>query len=226
MPTRNAAGLLLALALLAACRMNSQHEVFLSDVRDVAAGTQPGAEFESTLRTQFPTSDRCEQYRQRVREIFARYQDGVSEGRCVNSERFVDLVFSAKGRLIRHGAGPIPPNTLFALAAGPGATPGTVNIVGLLDRTRLAQIQAEIRAIDFDTSRQSITAEGITLVLHNDTAGVAQLRGPAAFVNGEPAPIVGAEIARRGRLELRVSDVAAAQINRTGQTLIAVLVGQ
>jgi len=217
-PRRSALALLL---LLAGCKIDSQHEVFVSELRDIASGAQPAGEIQSTFHVPLPTSDRCQQYRPRIVAIFARYHEGVSAAECLAAGNFVNLTFTAKSRVLRFGAGPLPGNNVFALAALEGDQPTTVGLFAILNRDRLTQMQNEVRAIDRDASRETLTVEKVTVVLNNDSGGTVQLRAPSAFVNREPALVVASALPRRSRLELRLSDVATEQLNRTGQVFIA-----
>jgi hypothetical protein len=210
-------------ALLLGCRVHSQHEVFVSDLRDVAGGAQASVEMQSTFRVPLPTKGDCQKYQPRIVAIFARYHDEVSPGECVPAGNTVELTFTAKARVVRASTAPIPGSNVFALAVEPGERPGTIHLFAVTDAVRLGQLQAEIRAMDFDASRETITFDQVTLILNNDTNGVVQVRAPSAFVNREPALVVGVDLARRGRLELRLSDVAVTQITRRNWTLVVSL---
>ena len=213
----------LFLALVAGCKINSHHEVFISELRDISSGNQAQGELQSIFRTSLPTSERCERYRPLILKIFAKYHDKVSTGECVVSGKFVDLTFTAATPLVRLSADPIPGTNIFALAVQPGQKPGTVHLFATQDLRRLAHLQMEIRAIDFDASRETITIEQVTVVLNNDTGGTVRISAPSAFVNREPELVVAADIARRSRLELRLSDVSVAQLGRSGQVFIGIV---
>lgn len=210
-------------ALALGCRVHSQHEVFVSDIRDVASGAQASVEMQSTFHVPLPTKNDCQKYQPRIVAIVARYHNGVSPGECTPAGNTVELTFTAKGRVVRVGTAPIPGTNVFALAVEPGERPGTINLFAVTDAARLGPLQAEIRAMDFDASRETITLDQVTLILNNDTSGVVQVRAPSAFVNREPTLVVSADLARRGRLELRLSDVAVAHLMRANNVFIALL---
>lgn len=224
MTIRRAIGVVFALALLAGCKVETQHEVFASELLDVVSGAQADGEIKSTFRVSAPTKDDCERYRPGIVAIFARYHSGVSPGECVRAGQFVEMTFTASSRIVRFDAPALPVNNVFALAVQQGPSTDTMHLFGVVDRARLAQLQTEIRAIGQDMAREVITFDVITMVMNNDTGGPIQLRAASAFINREPALTVNQEIPRRSRLEMRLSDVSAAQLSRTGQVFVAIIV--
>ncbi|MDO8942715.1 MAG: hypothetical protein Q7U75_05995 [Desulfobacterales bacterium] len=224
MTIRQAMSAMLALALLAGCKVETQHEVFVSELRDVVSGVQAEGEIKSTFRVSTPTMENCERYRPQITAIFARYHDGVSPGECVRADQFVNITFIATSRIMKFDAPTLPGKNVFSLGVRQGPSADTMHLFGLVDRARLAQLQTEIRAIGGDVAREVITFELITMVLNNDTGGTVQLQAPSAFINREPALTVNLDVPRRSRLEMRLSDVAAAQLGRTGQVFVAIMV--
>jgi hypothetical protein len=214
---------MLAFGFLAGCKVETQHELFVSELRDVVSGMQASGEMKSVFQVSVPTKNDCERYRGRIITIFGRYHSGVSAGECVRADQFVNLTFTAVSPIMRFEAVDIPGNNIFALAVQKGPSASIMHLFGQLDRGRLAQLQSEIRALDTDLAREVITFDAVTVVLNNDSGGMIQLRAPSAFVNREPALTVSMDVPRRSRLELRLSDVAAAQLSRSGQVLVAIM---
>lgn len=219
MTLRRSALTLLLLAALLGCKVESQHEVFISELLDIGRGNQPTGEIQTRFRTTVGNRENCEKHRPNVIAIIARYHNNVSVGECKPAGGWSDLTFTATTPLVQNPDAPLPGNAVFALAARPGEKPGTVALFVALDKARLAQLQTEMRTLD--SSQGTISFEPVTVTLNNDTGGSVKLRAASAFLNGEPELIVDIEVARRSRIELRLSDVTIALVGKTGKSFIA-----
>ena len=211
----------LLLACLLGCKVESQHEVFISELRDVAFGDQAGGAIETRFRTTVGNSKNCEKHRPNVIAIIARYHGNVSAGECRQEGGWTDLTFTAATPLVQNPDAPLPGNAVFALAARPGEKAGTVSLFIVLDKGRLTQLQNELRGLD--SWQESISFEPVTVTLNNDTGGSVRLRTVSAFLNREPELVVDVDVARRSRAELRLSDVTIALIRKAGKSFVSVL---
>lgn len=219
MTLRRPALVLLLLTALLGCKVESQHEVFISELLDVARGNQPDGEIQTRFRTTIGNRENCERHRPNVIAIIARYHNNVSAGECKSGDVWFDLTFMATTPLVRNSAARLPGNAVFALAAGPSERPGTVSLFMVLDKARLTQLQTEMRTLD--SSQGTISFEPVTVTLNNDTGSGVRLQAASMFLNGEPEVVVDTEVARRSRIELRLSDVTVALIRKAGNSFIA-----
>ena len=202
----------LAVLGLAGCKMNLTADLYSSDIRDAASGTT-GLSAPATLAFQVPGVDECAKHTAEISEIMAGVVQGFAPRGCSNVEMDSYLLADIQMPLVAPEAWG-QAEALFGLVVSQRESGDIEAMVGLnLDKYEILTSRMQ------DKFHQKVDLEksNVTLVMNNDERTPANLSLRDKFVNALP---VGGnshhEVARRHKIEIRLSDVSTADLALTG----------
>jgi hypothetical protein len=197
---------LFALPLLASCAPQVETTIYLADVQKVLAD---GNALETPALLRIPQSgeDDCKAGLGTLIEKLKTLAPVTGKGQCVSKDGD-ELAEVATAVQIVTPQSAIDDANLFALVASPGED-GRIalsfRVLKPIDMVVKALASEDASSTDFDPTR-------FTVHVNNDTAGALDVTPGEVFVDNEPHLAGGdpVSIARRGEIEIRFSDVAAA----------------
>lgn len=201
---------------LCGCKIDSQYEMFLADAFEVAGDAGKTAPINGSFRIEMSSHDKCESNKARIGEIMSRYFSSLAALECQKTGFDDYLTFTAKSFIVNAKAASLPNNSVTGMAAGL-ADGGSVVLYAIIDKNRFAALQAELNSIE---SHVNFEVHDILIDINNDGRDTYVVGGASAFVNKEPKLIMDFEIARREKFEIRLSDVAVAQLMASGNSPI------
>jgi hypothetical protein len=200
---------LLALPLLTACAPQVETTVYLADIQKVLADGK-ALETPALLRVPQSGEDDCKAGLSALIEKLRALAPVTGKGRCVSSDGD-ELAEIETAVQIATPESAFDDANLFALVASPGDD-GKVS----LSFHVLKPAEDIAAALAPDESGTQLEPTRFILHINNDTAGSLEVTPGEVFVDGQPH-LAGGDpvgIARRGEIEIRVSDVASAFAER------------
>lgn len=203
--------------LLASCKVDSTHEVFLSQVLQTPFESLPKLDLPvaSTFRIEVSSTSKCHDAIPHFQEMLPRYYAKVAEIRCINEGLDDYLTFQARSPivLLRDGNFVLGNGSISGLGAARNDA-GELLLYAVVDTARQKALAAELKE-EFSPSAD-IELHAVTAELLNDLPTPVKLRGPASFVNGEPVTSLSRELPPHDRLRVGLSDVSRAMIVKNG----------
>lgn len=207
---------LTGLLFISACKIDSQYEVFLSDVVEFAENPQAATFVNSSFRVEMPSSTDCLNNMDKLLRILSSYYHDISQAKCTTDKMEDFLVFAAKSPLLPYADGrPQFPDGIVAGLAVNREQNGEVVLYAVIDKARQRTLTSEL-ASAFSNSSVDIQINSIVVDLNNDSKVSYLLRGPSMFVNDEPMIWYSATVSRREKVVLALSDVARMKISKDG----------
>jgi len=202
----------IALLALAACKVDSEYEVYVSDLIDVAqTGTAVSAPSEVRIEV-----TGCAENAAKIMDIVSKYYEVSSNSECKRSGMDTYLAFKTKAPLIKFGSD-LPGNIPTGLAVAVGES-GGLEIVAVLERGRFAGLEADVKKMD---STASLKINEVILNINNDLPGDAVIRFSSAWVDNTPQVSGNVTVSRRERVSLRLSNVFSAELRQNGRAIAA-----
>ena len=206
-----AAVCLMALGLIG-CKMNLTADLYSSDIRDAASGTT-GLSAPATLAFQVPGADDCAKHTAEISEIMAGVVADFAPRGCSSVEMESYLLADIQIPLTSQEAWG-QAAALFGLVVNQRDNGDIEAMIGLnLGKYEILTSRMQDKfhqKVDLDKSN-------VVLILNNDERDKARLSVREKFVNAVPEHgDTDHELARRQKMEIRLSNVATAYLAREG----------
>ena len=201
-----------AIFLVAGCKMNLAADVYTTDLRDVMAGT-PGLTSPATLAIQIPSKEKCAEHAAEISEIMGGVIDSFSPKGCedIRMDSFlladIQLPISGSESAWRES------NSLFGIVTV--AQENDIGAVVVMDLEKYEILEKRMK----EKFHQSLDLSGsrLALVLNNDERKSAEYSVEGVFLNNEPVlEMTTYELKRRQKAEIKFSNVATAHMVKRG----------
>ena len=201
-----------AIGVTAGCEFNLTADIYTTDLRDAVAGTE-GLTAPATMAFQVPGTDDCDEHTAKISEIMEGVVSDFSPKGCESVEMNSFLLADTQMPIVASEEAWKKSDSLFGLLTIKEGENIGVAVVMNLDKygTLTARMKDKFhQTIDLASSK-------ISLVLNNDERGDVSFAAKNVFVNSDP--VHGREtytMQRRHRVEIRLSNVAAAYLAKHG----------
>ena len=201
-----------AIGVTAGCEINLTADIYTTDLRDAVAGTE-GLTAPATMAFQVPGTDDCDEHTASISEIMEGVVSDFSPKGCESVEMNSFLLADTQMPIVTSEETWNESDALFGLLTLKKDDHIAVTVVMNLDRygTLAARMKDKFhQTIDLGSSK-------IILVVNNDDRGDISFAASDVFVNSDP--VHGREtytVQRRHRVEIRLSNVAAAYLAKHG----------
>lgn len=199
--------------------MDVEPEVYVSDVRSVALGAT-GIVTPATISVQVPSVDRCDEYTSSILPMIGGMLESAVPRGCEYVEVESRLLLDAQIPMIEIDS-QNNDGSLFSIGVLT-RTDGAVAVSLIVDMEKYSSLGETI--YDEFYQRLDLAGSRITFILNNDEAGPVSYMVRDVFVNGQPeANTETYELERRRRVEITLSDVGSAYLEKHGFSMVLLL---
>lgn len=201
-------GLLVVLGLTG-CKVDQRHEVYIEDVISVADTGKPAAA-DARFEIELLSQQACERDAAKLTQLLKRHLLGVQDIVCEHrqGQLYARALVRAKLPIVRleGGSATFPPGTVMALAVD--RKPVVINVALATSPQLLERLRQDVRtSFMHDIGRGELGVT--TFIIVNDRADDVSVTGWPAYVEGVPLVEWERQLQRRGKLEVRLSNVMA-----------------
>jgi hypothetical protein len=198
----------LSVLTIAGCRMDTNVELYLGDVLDVAR--QNGSPLTSTgsLSIHVISSDECEKNKFEIIKIVSKYIDNVVDQGCIERDMNDFLELSVDYAISTQNEG-----SLIQLLVSSDENSYSVDYV--MNRGKFDSLNAEVARI-FSTDIE-IDKSFISLTVINDQKRIYVINISSAFVDGKPVIMGYTSLKKRGSVDMVFSDVHSSKLSSSNR---------
>ena len=204
--------LIFSIAVLSACKFNVTSDLYTSDLRDAVANQNANLMALATLEIEVVSDEQCKENATEIADLLEGFVSKISTRGCVSKEFDTYLVLDAKIPIVNGFNSWNRANSLLGIVAVKSKM--GVGVFFASDPVKFQILNKRV-SDEFDQSLNLAESE-VKLNLRGDkqTETVAV---SGAFVNGRPIDrYTEFELARRGKLEILLSNVGSAHIESAG----------
>lgn len=204
--------LIFSIAVLSACKFNVTSDLYTSDLRDAVASQNANLMALATLEIEVVSDEQCKENATEIADLLEGFVSKISTRGCVSKEFDTYLVLDAKIPIVNGFNSWNRANSLLGIVAVESNR--GVGVFFASDPIKFQILNKRV-SDEFDQSLNLAESE-VKLNLRGDkqTETVAV---SGAFVNGRPIDrYTEFELARRGKLEILLSNVGSAHIESAG----------
>ena len=204
--------LIFSIAILSACKFNVTSDLYTSDLRDAVANQNANLMALATLEIEVVSDEQCKENATEIADLLEGFVSKISTRGCVSKEFDTYLVLDAKIPIVKGFNSWNQANSLLGIVVVESKR--GVGVFFASDPVKFQILNKRV-SDEFDQSLNLAESE-VKLNLRGDkqTETVAV---SGAFVNGRPIDrYTEFELARRGKLEILLSNVGSAHIESAG----------
>ena len=204
--------LIFSIAVLSACKFNVTSDLYSSDLRDAVANQNANLMALATLEIEVVSDEQCKENATEIADLLEGFVSKISTRGCVSKEFDTYLVLDAKIPIVNGFNSWNRANSLLGIVAVESKR--GVGVFFASDPVKFQILNKRV-SDEFDQSLNLAESE-VKLNLRADKqAETVAVSG--AFVNGRPIDrYTEFELARRGKLEILLSNVGSAHIENAG----------
>ena len=204
--------LIFSIAVLSACKFNVTSDLYTSDLRDAVVNQNANLMALATLEIEVVSDEQCKENATEIADLLEGFVSKISTRGCVSREFDTYLVLDAKIPIVKGFNSWNRANSLLGIVAVESKM--GVGVFFASDPVKFQILNKRV-SDEFDQSLNLAESEvKLNLRGDNQTETVAV---SGAFVNGRPIDrYTEFELARRGKLEILLSNVGSAHIERAG----------
>ena len=208
------AAVMMAIFIVAGCKMNVTADLYSTDLRAVEAGTA-GLTTPGTMAFEVPGADKCNEHAANISEIMEGVVSNFAPRGCEKDGAETFLLADTQMPLLPQGTDWQNPDALFSLLVMPRRNTDHVVVAVVMNLRKYRRLLARMK----EKFHQSIdlASSKVVLVLNNDERNTIRFSVRDSFLNGDP--IHGEqefELGRRHKAEIRLSNVTTAYLVKKG----------
>lgn len=213
---------MLALLVIAGCKMNVTSELYVSDIRDVAVNKTANMKTPGIVAVNIPSTDKCDEYTKKIMKILLGVMDGFSSKGCKSEGMDSYLILKGEFPLVHDNQTWEKADSLFGVVA---AMKG--NNIAVFFTLHKEKYKILNERMNKEFHQQVKLAESkLKAIVNNDERRDAIITANGVFIDGRPIHRMDREkhvLKRRQNSEIVMSNVGSAFMGRNGYVMMFVL---